>query len=46
MQVLMGVDPERYPALATLAPHWAAARERDAFEQGLVPLIDGLLARG
>jgi AcrR family transcriptional regulator len=46
MQVLMGVDPERYPALAALAPHWAAARERDAFEQGLVPLIDGLLARG
>jgi AcrR family transcriptional regulator len=46
MQVLTGADPARFPALAALAPHWAAARERDGFELGLGPLIDGLLARG
>jgi AcrR family transcriptional regulator len=45
MQVLTGVDPGEFPALAALAPHWAAARERDAFELGLAPLVDGLLAR-
>jgi AcrR family transcriptional regulator len=44
IQVLTGVDPEQFPALAALAPHWAAARERDPFELGLGPLVDGLLA--
>ena len=46
LQVLTSVDPDQLPALARLAPHWAAARERDAYELGLEPLVDGLLARG
>ena len=46
LQVLTSVDPERLPALAQLAPHWAGARERNAYELGLEPLVDGLLARG
>jgi AcrR family transcriptional regulator len=44
--VLTSVDPEQLPALAALAPHWAEARERDSYELGLVPLVDGLLAQG
>jgi AcrR family transcriptional regulator len=43
MRVLTSVDPEQLPALAALAPHWSAARERDSYELGLEPLIAGLL---
>jgi hypothetical protein len=42
--VLTGVDPERLPALASLAPYWAPARGRDAYDIGLTALLDGLLA--
>jgi AcrR family transcriptional regulator len=45
LQVLMSVDADEFPALARLAPHWAGARRRDAYELGLEPLVDGLLAR-
>jgi AcrR family transcriptional regulator len=45
MGVLTGVDPEQLPALAALAPYWADARERDSYELGLSPLVDGLLGR-
>jgi len=44
VRVLTSVDPEQLPVLAALAPHWAGARERDSYELGLVPLVDGLLA--
>ena len=46
LQVLTSVDPEVHPTLATLAPHWASARDRDGYELGLGPLIDGLLVAG
>lgn len=45
IRVLTSVDPEQLPALAALAPHWAGARERDSYELGLEPLVDGLLGR-
>jgi hypothetical protein len=41
--VLTRVDPEQLPALASLAPYWAPARERDACDIGLTALLDGLL---
>jgi AcrR family transcriptional regulator len=44
VQVLTSVDPEQLPTLAALAGHWAGARERDSYELGLEPLVDGLLA--
>ena len=44
VRVLTTVDPEQLPTLAALAPHWAGARERDSYELGLEPLVDGLLA--
>jgi AcrR family transcriptional regulator len=43
VRVLTTVDPEQLPTLAALVPHWAGARERDSYELGLEPLIDGLL---
>jgi hypothetical protein len=46
LQVLTSVDRDEFPTLAELAPHWAGARERNAYELGLEPLVDGLLARG
>ncbi len=46
LQVLTSVDPEVHPTLATLAPYWASARDRDGYELGLGPLIDGLLVAG
>jgi AcrR family transcriptional regulator len=46
LQVLTSVDRDEFPALAQLAPHWAGARERNAYELGLEPLVDGLLAHG
>jgi hypothetical protein len=42
--VLTRVDPEQLPALASLAPHWTPARDRDAYDIGLTALLDGLLA--
>lgn len=41
--VLTGVDPEQLPALASLAPYWMPARDRDAYDIGLTALLDGLL---
>ncbi|MGI8715425.1 MAG: TetR/AcrR family transcriptional regulator [Solirubrobacteraceae bacterium] len=43
VQVLTSVDPKLLPALASLAPHWAPARDRDAYDVGLSALIDGLI---
>jgi AcrR family transcriptional regulator len=42
--VLTAVDPQKLPALASLAPYWAPARDRDAYDVGLTALLDGLLA--
>lgn len=41
--VLLGVDPEQFPALASLREYWAPARDRDAYDLGLSALLDGLL---
>lgn len=41
--VLMGVDPDQLPALASLAPYWTPARGRDAYDIGLTALLEGLL---
>ncbi len=43
LEVLMNVDPERLPTLATLRPHWAPARDKDSYDIGLTALIDGLI---
>jgi AcrR family transcriptional regulator len=43
VRVLTTVDSRQLPTLAALAPHWAGARERDSYELGLEPLVDGLL---
>lgn len=44
LTVLTNIDAGELPALAKLAPHWAPARDRDAYALGLEPLLDGLLA--
>ena len=41
--VLLGVDPEQFPALASVREHWAPARDRDAYDIGVSALLDGLL---
>jgi AcrR family transcriptional regulator len=44
--VLMSVDPEKLPALASLAGHWPPrppTRDRDAYDIGLTAMLDGLL---
>jgi AcrR family transcriptional regulator len=41
--VLLGVDPEQFPALASVREYWAPARDRDAYDIGLSALLDGLL---
>jgi AcrR family transcriptional regulator len=43
VQVLTNVDPDELPTLASLAPHWAPARDRDAYDIGLTALLNGLL---
>jgi len=42
--VLQSADPERFPALASVAGEWAGARGRDTYEPGLRALVDGLLS--
>jgi AcrR family transcriptional regulator len=42
--VLESADPERFPALASVAGEWASARGRDTYEPGLRGLVDGLLS--
>jgi AcrR family transcriptional regulator len=42
VRVLTSVDPEEFPTLAALAPHWAPARRRDSYDIGLNALLDGL----
>jgi hypothetical protein len=44
LQVLTGVDPQRFPALAALARYWAPARARDQYDVGLAALVEGLLS--
>jgi AcrR family transcriptional regulator len=44
LTVLTSVQPDEHPALAALAPHWAAARGRDTYDIGIAALVDGLLA--
>jgi AcrR family transcriptional regulator len=43
VRVLTGVDPQQLPTLATLAPYWAPARDRDSYEVGVSALLDGLI---
>ncbi len=44
VRVLMDVDAAEFPALHSLAPYWAPARGRDAFDIGLRALLEGLLS--
>jgi AcrR family transcriptional regulator len=43
LTVLTSVDPDTFPALAAVAPHWASARARDTYDFGFRALLDGLL---
>lgn len=45
LEVLTSVNPQQFPTLAALAPHWASARGRDSYDIGLSALIDGLIAQ-
>jgi AcrR family transcriptional regulator len=45
LEVLLGVDPDKLPTLAALAPFWAGARGKDSYDTGLGALLDGLIAK-
>jgi AcrR family transcriptional regulator len=45
LAILEGVDARELPTLAAVGGLWRAAREGDSFDEGLVALVDGLLAR-